>query len=105
MNYLAVYECDLFRNPSGRPVCYIKNTAKNIAAFVASCESHKNYAFITPADTTLLFSMGNYLDLVPDEKFRQELLKEIIPFQMEAKEIPDVVFIDEEQINGMTMQM
>lgn len=105
MNYLAVYECDLFRKPASRPVCYIENSASNVAAFVAGCEPDKNYAFITPEDTTLLFSMGNYLDLVPDEKFRQELLKEIIPFQMEAKEIPDVVFIDEAQINGMTMQM
>lgn len=105
MNYLAVYECDLFRNPSGRPVCYIENTAGNVAAFVAGCEAHKNYAFITSYDTVALFSMGNYLDLVPDEDFRLELLREIIPFQMGVKEIPDVIYIDEAQINGMTMEM
>ena len=106
IDYLAVYECKTFRQPSGIPVCYIEDTPENVAAFIASAPVNKNYAFINSADTVRLFSMGNYLDLVMDKEYlNHELLPVLVPMQTGEKEIPEIKVLSEQQIFGRIQSM
>lgn len=106
MNYLKVYECKKFRQPTGECLYYIEDTPENISAFVVTRPYDKDYAFVTSSDEIKLFSMGQFLDLVPDIQYlEQELLPCIIPMQKDECEIPEVVYYTEEQIMGMIPQM
>lgn len=106
INYLAVYECKEFRQPSGTLVCYIEDTPENVAAFVASASVNKNYAFINSADTVKLFSKGNFLDLVMDKEYlNHELLPVLVPMQTGEREIPEVKVLSEQQIFGRVQKM
>lgn len=105
MNYLKVYECAGFREPSGFPVCYIEDTPENIAAFVVTRPFNKNYAFVTPEDDLKLFSMGKFLDLVEDQKYlHEELLPVIVEMQTGEREVPEVNYYTEGQAMG-TIEM
>ncbi len=105
MEVLAVYECLKFRQPSGKPVCFIEDASENIAAFIMSVEDFKSYAFITESDEVKLFSMGNYLDLVFNQEDLPRLQAAIIPMQMFEKEIPEVKYVEENIIYDMFQPM
>lgn len=104
-NYLAVYECEKFREPSGSPICYIDDTPQNVAAFVAKRTSNTNYALITPTDQVALYTLGSFMDLVPNMEYRKELLPFLIPMQLGEIEIPEVEYLSEEQIYGAVLTM
>lgn len=105
MNTLTVYKCQKFRQPSGNPVCFIEDTPENIAAFIMRSSDYDKYAFITESDEVKLFSMGCFLDLVPDQLDLTELQATIIPMQLFGKEVPEVKYVEEEVIRGMIPSM
>lgn len=105
MNYVAVYECEQFRQPSGFAKCYIEDTPKNIAAFIMHAPPNKNYAFITMSDEVKCFSMGNFLDLVCDPLDLKEMRAAIISMQLGEEEIPEVEYIEEKYLYERIPQM
>lgn len=105
MDYLAVYKCENFREPSGSPICFIEDTPENIAAFIMNSTDHEKYAFITNSDEVKLFSMGCFLDLVPNHHDLIELQAAIIPMQLFEKEVPEVKYVEEDIIRDMIPSM
>ncbi len=105
MNTLAVYKYQKFRQPTGKPVCFIEDIPENIVAFIMKSSDHEKYAFITESDEVKLFSMGCFLDLVPDQIDLIELQAAIIPMQLFGKEVPEVKYVEEDIIRGMIASM
>ena len=99
--YIAVYECSAFRKVRGSPVCYIKDTPENIAAYIMNASSFKNYAFIDNKDEVRVFSMGRFLDLVPDEKYLEQIQPIIVAMQIGASKLPEIEYADEGMIQKM----
>ncbi len=63
MEYLIVYECKELHNPTGLPICYIKDTPMNVSAFIVQAEYNKKYAFIKPNKEIKLFSAEQMIDI------------------------------------------
>ncbi|MCR0347770.1 hypothetical protein MKA46_06190 [[Clostridium] innocuum] len=91
-SYLDVYEC-YCRRPT-KFMYKIESSPQNIAAFIASAPYDQDYALIDLNDECVLTTMGKYADLIPDEGFRKDILKYLIPMQMGEAEIPKVKYKD-----------
>lgn len=90
-NYLSVYKCNEFRVVSNEFVGRIEDTPENISAFVVSADFNCNYALVDDMDTVKVFTMGNYLDLVPDTEYlEKELRPVLLQMQFGEIEIPEV---------------
>lgn len=89
--FLRVYECEGFRNPSVFK-CEIESSPKNIAAFIASAPYNKDYALYDKTDYQVLTTMGKFADLIEDPLLREQILKYLIPMQMGDAKIPKVKY-------------
>ncbi len=63
MEYLIIYECKELHNPTGLPICYIKDTPINISAFIVQADIDKKYAFVKPDKEIKLFSAKQMIDI------------------------------------------
>lgn len=92
-NYLSVYKCNEFRVVSNEFVGRIEDTPENISAFVVSVDFNCNYALVDDMDTVKVFTMGNYLDLVPDTEYlEKELRPVLLQMQFGETEVPNVKY-------------
>ena len=92
-NYLSVYKCNEFRVVSNEFVGRIEDTPENISAFVVSADFNCNYALVDDMDTVKVFTMGNYLDLVPDTEYlEKELRPVLLQMQFGETEVPNVKY-------------
>lgn len=92
-NYLSVYKCNEFRVVSNEFVGRIEDTPENISAFVVSADFNSNYALVDDMDTVKVFTMGNYLDLVPDTEYlEKELRPVLLQMQFGETEVPNVKY-------------
>lgn len=90
-SYLSVYKCNEFRVVSNEFVGRIEDTPENISAFVVSADFNSNYALVDDMDTVKVFTMGNFLDLVPDTEYlEKELRPVLLQMQFGEIEIPEV---------------
>lgn len=84
-----------------KSVVRIEGDTENLAAFVASRNPDPNSRYIVTdvGDTTVLTTIGNFIDVCADKEFLvNELQPAIIPMQLGTAEIPEVRYIDEESI-------
>lgn len=71
----------------------IEDTPENISAFVVSADFNCNYALVDDMDTVKVFTMGNYLDLVPDTEYlEKELRPVLLQMQFGETEVPNVKY-------------
>ena len=76
------------------------NNPKNIANFIARCPQNSRVKVTTIFDEPIVSSLGFFLDRVCNMEYREELLKYLLPIQMEGVKPDDVEFdyddLDEE---------
>ena len=90
-SYLSVYKCNEFRVVSNEFIGRIEDTPENISAFVVSADFNSNYALVDDMDTVKVFTIGNFLDLVPDTEYlEKELRPVLLQMQFGEIEIPEV---------------
>lgn len=89
--FLKVYECEGFRRPTQFKF-EIENSPKNIAAFIVNAPFNIDYALCDNSDSIVVTTMGQFADLIPDPKLREQVLKHLIPMQMGDAEIPKVKY-------------
>ncbi|MCR0531746.1 hypothetical protein MKC55_20585 [[Clostridium] innocuum] len=94
-NSLSVYKCNEFRVVSDEFIGRIEDTPENISAFVVTADFNSNYALVDDMDTVKVFTMGNFLDLVPDADYLEnELRPVLLQMQFGEIEVPDVKYCD-----------
>lgn len=89
--FLKVYECEGFRHPTELKF-EIESSPKNIAAFIVNAPFDKDYALCDNSDSIVATTMGQFADLIPNSKLREQILKYLIPMQMGDAEIPKVKY-------------
>ena len=104
-NYLAVYECIAFRQTYGPPISYIEDTPENISAFIMSKSPNKNYMLVDRNDVAKVITIGNYLDYVPNLLDLEEIQPVLIPMQLGKRDIPEVKYVDIEEMEKMILTM
>ena len=67
---------------------------KHNSVIARTYKLEQDYALIDLNDECVLTTMGKYADLIPDEGFRKDILKYLIPMQMGEAEIPKVKYKD-----------
>ncbi len=92
-SYYAVYECKEFRKPSLPLICKIEADPQNVAAFIVSASSQKNYALCNNMDECEIITMGKFADLIPNPVLREEILKYLIPMQLGKLKPPNVRYV------------
>ena len=94
MCYLSVYPCKARLAPTDKPICRIADTPENTAAFIMRSKPDSHYAFVDEFDKIKAYSNGNFLGLVPDKAYFNELLPAIQKMQFGETEVPEVQYID-----------
>lgn len=89
--FLKVYECEGFRRPTQFKF-EIESSPENIAAFIVNAPFNKDYALCDKSNRIVVTTMGQFADLIPDSKLREQVLKHLIPMQMGDAEIPKVKY-------------
>lgn len=95
MCYLSVYPCKAWLTPADKPICRIADTPENTAAFIMRSTPDSRYAFVDEFDKIKAFSNGNFLGLVPDKAYFNELLPAIQKMQFGEAKVPEVQYINE----------
>lgn len=76
---------------------YFEATVENLCAFIATRKLSENFIITDAGDNLVLTTMGMFIDKCPDKQFLVEQLHPIIiPFQTGEKEIPTVIFKNED---------
>ena len=71
---------------------YIKNSIRNIAAFIARASYVSKIELVDSLDCLILDTFGGYLNTVFDSGYRIQLLEKLIPMQAGEVDIPDIEF-------------
>lgn len=90
--HLKVYECNEPRKGVPPMICEIEASPKNVAAFIASCDHNKNYALCDELDICQVTTIGCFADIIYDEKFRLDVMKYLVPMQLEEMKIPKIKY-------------
>jgi len=103
-SYLSVYKCNEFRVVSNEFIGRIEDTPENISAFVVSADFNSNYALVDDMDTVKVFTIGNFLDLVPDTEYlEKELRPVLLQMQFGEIEIPEEEYFTREALKHETI--
>ena len=85
---------------------YIKNSIKNVAAFVSRAQYVAKVDVVDMADRFVLSTNGGFLASIFDMDYRADLLEELIPMQTCETETPEIEIanIDFEEFYGMNQK-
>lgn len=95
--YLYVHECKSWRKPDDKIFCIIEDTPTNICTFIVQIKGYKNYAMIDEDGKVKVYTMGHFLDYVPNQNYlEKELLPIMYKIQNKKIDIPKIKYYEHE---------
>jgi hypothetical protein len=89
----------------GRQVYYFEQSPSNIASFIMLKKEHADKIILTDTlDRMILDTYGEFINRCPDQKFLQEITKELVPMQLGEKEPMAISIATEEEAQAFWNQ-
>lgn len=95
-----VYGCN-----GGCQVFYFEKSPANAASFIMLHREHAGHMILTDlADRLILNTFGEFINQCSNQKFLQEVLKELVPMQMGEKEPAEIVTASEDEFQKLSYE-